>query len=77
MTQRTQNLAWIKLKVMQRFRDYYANMLQAEIDSKKTDKCKEKYIKQKQDGLDLLIEIKVTSFLRLQSILVWQMQRIF
>jgi len=41
-----------KVKVMQAgFRDYYANILQAEIDAKKTDKGKEKYIKAKAEGL--------------------------
>lgn len=41
-----------KVRVMQDgFREYYANMLQAEIDSKKTDRGKAPYIKQKQDGL--------------------------
>ena len=41
-----------KVKVMQAgFRDYYANILQQEIDAKKTDKGKEKYIKAKAEGL--------------------------
>jgi hypothetical protein len=41
-----------KVRVMQRsFRDYYENVLQAEIDSKKTDKGKEKYIKAQKEGL--------------------------
>jgi len=41
-----------KVVVMQRsFRDYYENVLQAEIDSKKTDKGKEKYIKAQKEGL--------------------------
>jgi hypothetical protein len=41
-----------KVRTMQRqFRDYYENSLQAEIDSRKTDKGKEKYIKAKADGL--------------------------
>ena len=31
--------------MQQKFRDYYNNMLQGEIDSKKTSKGKEKYIK--------------------------------
>jgi len=41
-----------KVRVMQKsFRDYYENILQAEIDSKKTDKGKEKYIKAQKEGL--------------------------
>ena len=41
-----------KVRVMQQsFRDYYNNVLQAEIDSKKTDKGKEKYIKAQKEGL--------------------------
>jgi len=41
-----------KVAVMQKsFRDYYENYLQSEIDSKKTDKGKEKYIKAQKDGL--------------------------
>jgi hypothetical protein len=41
-----------KVRTMQKqFRDYYENSLQAEIDSRKTDKGKEKYIKAKADGL--------------------------
>ena len=37
-----------KVRVMQAgFRDYYENILQAEIDAKKTDRGKEKYIKAK------------------------------
>jgi hypothetical protein len=33
------------------FRDYYENMLQAEIDNRKTESGKQKYIKAKEDGL--------------------------
>ena len=44
-----------KVRVMQAgFRDYYANILQAEIDAKKTDKGKEKYIKAKAEGLKFI-----------------------
>ena len=37
--------------MQQKFRDYYNNMLQGEIDSKKTSKGKEKYIKAQKEGL--------------------------
>ena len=41
-----------KVATMQRqFADYYENTLQAEIDSRKTDKGKAPYIKAKADGL--------------------------
>ena len=41
-----------KVRTMQvQFKDYYTNTLQAEIDSRKTPKGKEKYIKAKEDGL--------------------------
>ena len=41
-----------KVATMQRqFGDYYENMLQAEIDARKTPKGKEKFIKQKKEGL--------------------------
>jgi hypothetical protein len=41
-----------KVRTMQlQFKDYYTNTLQAEIDSRKTDKGKEKYIKAKAEGL--------------------------
>ena len=41
-----------KVKTMQKmFRDYYENMLQAEIDNRKTESGKQKYIKAKEDGL--------------------------
>ena len=41
-----------KVKVMQQqFRDYYENFINAEIDSRKTPKGKEKFIKAKADNL--------------------------
>ena len=41
-----------KVRTMQvQFKDYYENSLQAEIDARKTDKGKAKYIKAKADGL--------------------------
>ena len=40
--------------MQQKFRDYYNNMLQGEIDSKKTSKGKEKYIKAQKEGLRLI-----------------------
>ena len=41
-----------KVRTMQlQFKDYYTNTLQAEIDSRKTDKGKAKYIQAKADGL--------------------------
>ena len=36
--------------MQQKFRDYFNNMLQAEIDAKKTDKGKAKYIKAQKEG---------------------------
>ncbi len=44
-----------KVKQMQeQFRSYFESMTQAEIDSKKTDKGKEKYIKAQTDGLKFI-----------------------
>ncbi len=44
-----------KVSTMQKqFADYYENMLQAEIDSRKTPKGQEKFIKQKKEGLDFI-----------------------
>jgi len=44
-----------KVKNLQdQFTTYYENMLQAEIDAKKTDKGKEKYIKAKKEGMDFI-----------------------
>jgi hypothetical protein len=44
-----------KVSTMQKqFADYYENMLQAEIDARKTPKGQEKFIKQKKEGLDFI-----------------------
>jgi len=44
-----------RVKALQdQFTSYYENMLQAEIDAKKTDKGKEKYIKAKKEGMDFI-----------------------
>ena len=44
-----------KVATMQKqFGDYYENMLQAEIDARKTPKGKEKFIKAKKDGLQFI-----------------------
>ena len=49
---RNSNSGMEKVRTMQvQFKDYYTNTLQAEIDSRKTPKGKEKYIKAKEDGL--------------------------
>ena len=46
------NSAMGKVATMQeQFRDYYDNILQAEIDAKKTPRGKEKYIRAQRDGL--------------------------
>ena len=46
------NAGMDKVKVMQnQFRDYYENFMQAEIDSKKTERGKAPYIKAKAEGL--------------------------
>ena len=57
-----------KVKVMQAgFRDYYANILQAEIDAKKTDKGKEKYIKAKAEGLKFIDRNKTALYFAIAS----------
>jgi len=46
------NAGMAKVKTMQdQFRDYYENFINMEIDSKKTPRGKEKYIKAKEEGL--------------------------
>ena len=57
-----------KVKVMQAgFRDYYNNILQAEIDAKKTDKGKEKYIKAKAEGLKFIDRNKSALYFAIAS----------
>ena len=57
-----------KVKVMQAgFRDYYANILQAEIDAKKTDKGKEKYIKAKRGSLKFIDRNKQALYFAIAS----------
>ena len=57
-----------KVKVMQAgFRDYYNNILQAEIDAKKTDKGKEKYIKAKAEGLKFIDRNKTALYFAIAS----------
>ena len=57
-----------KVKVMQAgFRDYYANILQQEIDAKKTDKGKEKYIKAKAEGLRFIDRNKQALYFAIAS----------
>ena len=57
-----------KVRVMQAgFRDYYANILQAEIDAKKTDKGKEKYIKAKAEGLKFIDRNKTALYFAIAS----------
>lgn len=49
------NKGMASVKTMQdQFRDYFENILQAEIDSKKTDRGKAPYIKAKEDGLKFI-----------------------
>ena len=49
------NAGMAKVKTMQdQFRDYYENFINMEIDSKKTPRGKEKYIKAKEEGLKLI-----------------------
>jgi len=56
------NAGMDKVRVMQKqFRDYFENFMQAEIDSKKTDAGKAKYIKAKEDGMKLFMEWLIMS----------------
>ena len=57
-----------KVAVMQKsFRDYYESFIQAEIDSKKTPKGKEKYIKAKEDGLRFIDRNKTALYFAIAS----------
>jgi len=52
---RNSNSSMDKVSVMQKqFRDYFESILQNEIDSRKTPKGKEKFIKAKKDGLQFI-----------------------
>ena len=53
--------------MQQKFRDYYNNMLQAEIDSKKTPKGKEKYIKAQKEGLRFIDKNKTALYFAIAS----------
>jgi len=57
-----------KVAVMQKsFRDYYESFIQAEIDSKKTPKGKEKYIKAKEDGLRFIDRNRTSLYFAIAS----------
>ena len=65
---RNSNQGMDKVAVMQKmFRDYYESYLQSEIDSKKTDKGKEKYIKAKEEGLKFIDRNKTALYFALAS----------
>jgi hypothetical protein len=53
--------------MQQKFRDYYNNMLQGEIDSKKTSKGKEKYIVAQKNGLRLIDRNKQALYFAIAS----------
>ena len=53
--------------MQQKFRDYFNNMLQAEIDAKKTDKGKEKYIKAQKEGLRFIDRNKQALYFAIAS----------
>ena len=57
-----------KVKVMQnQFRDYFESILQNEIDSRKTPKGKEKFIKAKKDGLQFIDRNKQALYFAIAS----------
>jgi len=57
-----------KVKQMQEmFRDYYENMLQQEIDARKTERGKEQYIKAKSDGLKFIDRNKSSLYFAIAS----------
>ena len=57
-----------KVAVMQQgFRDYYESFLNAEIDSRKTDKGKEKFIQQKKVGLQFIDRNKTALYFAIAS----------
>lgn len=53
--------------MQQKFRDYFNNMLQAEIDAKKTDKGKAKYIKAQKEGLRFIDRNKSALYFAIAS----------
>jgi len=57
-----------KVAVMQKgFRDYYESFINAEIDSRKTDKGKEKFIQQKKVGLQFIDRNKTALYFAIAS----------
>jgi hypothetical protein len=60
------NMAKIKTLV-EMFEDYYENILQQEIDAKKTPKGKEKYIKAKADGMRFVLRNKSAIYFAIAS----------
>ena len=53
--------------MQQQFRDYYDNILQAEIDAKKTPRGKEKYIRAQKDGLRFIDRNKTALYFAIAS----------
>jgi hypothetical protein len=62
------NAGMDKVKVMQdQFRSYFENFMQAEIDSKKTERGKAPYIKAKEDGLKFIDRNKSALYFAIAS----------
>ena len=55
-----------------RFRDYYENFIQAEIDSKKTARCKEKYIVARDNNLKFIDRNKQTLYFAIATYMTLQ-----
>ena len=53
--------------MQQKFRDYFNNMNKVEIDAKKTDKGKEKYIKAQKEGLRFIDRNKQALYFAIAS----------
>ena len=65
---RNSNSSMDKVAVMQKqFRDYFESVLQNEIDSRKTPKGKEKFIKAKKDGLQFIDRNKQALYFAIAS----------
>ena len=65
---RNSNSSMDKVAVMQKqFRDYFESVLQNEIDSRKTSKGKEKFIKAKKDGLQFIDRNKQALYFAIAS----------
>ena len=65
---RNSNSSMDKVSVMQKqFRDYFESILQNEIDSRKTPKGKEKFIKAKKDGLQFIDRNKQALYFAIAS----------